>query len=188
MAENTLSIAGWVERARAANPEALAWLYQEYADRICSHAYRMLGSRQDAEDITQETFIRAFRSINQLRDEERLSAWLYSIASHLCLDHIRRRKLITWLPWSKEENEDREGAGDVAFEMGESDLVRRALKELPPKDRVCLALRTIEGFSCGEIAGMMSCTEAAVWNRLARARSKFAAAYDRMRREEAQQQ
>ncbi len=187
VADAAVSVAGWVEKARANNPEALSWLYEEYADRICSHAYRMLGTRQDAEDITQETFIRAFRSIGQLRDDERLSAWLYSIASHLCLDQLRRRKLITWLPWSKEDN-DREQAHDAAIDVGESDLVRQALKELPPKDRVCLALRSIEGFSCGEIAGMMNCTEAAVWNRLARARAKFATAYSRMRREEAQHQ
>ncbi|MCL4367628.1 MAG: RNA polymerase sigma factor [Actinobacteria bacterium] len=184
MSEATLSVAGWVEQARAQNPEAMAWLYQEYADRICSHAYRMLGSRQDAEDITQETFIRAFRSIGQLRDEERLSAWLYSIASHLCLDHLRRRKLITWLPWSGDDG-SQERADDSVVDVEETDLVRRSLQELPPKDRACLALRSIEGFSCSEIAEMMKCSEAAVWNRLARARAKFAAAYSNMQREEA---
>jgi RNA polymerase sigma-70 factor (ECF subfamily) len=143
----------------------------------------MLGSRQDAEDVTHETFVRAFRSLGQLRDVERLSSWLYSIASHLCLDQLRRRRLISWLPWPEAGSERRHSA-DPIEEMGESDLVRRTLRQLPSKDALCLALRGVEGFSCGEIADIMKCSEAAVWNRLARARAKFAATYDRLRREE----
>jgi RNA polymerase sigma-70 factor (ECF subfamily) len=173
-----------VEQARRNDPAAQAAIYEQFAARICSHAHRMLGTRQDAEDITQETFVRAFRSIGQLKDDEKLSSWLYSIASHLCLDHLRRRKLIAWLPWPDFETEHERGP-DTVDDLGANDLVRRALKELPPKDAVCLALRSIEGFSCGEIAEMLKCSEAAVWNRLARARSRFATVYRRMQAEEA---
>jgi RNA polymerase sigma-70 factor, ECF subfamily len=173
-----------VDRARANDCVAQAAIYEEFATRICSHAYRMVGSRQDAEDITQETFVRAFRSIGQLKDQDKLSSWLYSIASNLCLDHLRRRKLISWLPWPEHETE-RQESFDPITNIGENDLVRRALKELPHKDAVCLALRSIEGFSCGEIAEMLKCSEAAVWNRLARARAKFAVSYRRIQTEEA---
>ncbi len=186
MSEVAVPITEWVEKAQANNPEAQAWIYQEYAERICNHAYRMLGSKQDAEDITQETFVRAFRSIGQLRDEERLPSWLYSIASHLCLDHLRRRRLITWLPWAG-TNPGHDQQTDPTEDINESDIVQRAMQELPPKDRACLALRSIEDFSCAEIAHILSCSEAAVWNRLARARAKFAAAYARLQREEAGQ-
>ncbi len=169
------------EQAREGDTEGFSWLFDHFGGRILGHAYRLLGNRQDAEDVTQETFLRAFRSIGDLRDEARIGPWLFSIASHLCLDQLRRRRLLSWLPWLRDCDEPFDlPVEGPAGRVEEKDLVQKALAALPGKDAACLTLRTIEGFSCFEIAQIMGCSEAAVWNRLARARERFAREYDKL--------
>lgn len=182
--EATASLRASAELARAHRLEELSRLYEDFGDRIYAHVYRMLGNRQDAEDVTQETFLRALKSIEQLRQEDRLTSWLYSIASNLCIDHIRRRRRLWWLPLPARDGDLPETAGsDLPAVVENGDLVRRALRTLSPKDALCLVLRTAEGFSCTEIAAIMGCSESAVWSRLARARAAFSEAYERMARD-----
>jgi RNA polymerase sigma-70 factor, ECF subfamily len=172
------------ELTKVRRVEALSCLYKEFGDRIYAHAYRMLGNHHDAEDVAQETFLRALKSVDQLRQEERLTSWLYSIASNLCLDHLRRKRRLWWIPLPSDDAGEAEAAdGDVPSLVENGDLVRRALRALPAKDALCLVLRTSEGFSASEVAEIMECTESAVWSRLARARAAFSKAYDRMARD-----
>jgi len=171
------------ELTRGGAEDAFTWLFEHFGERIHAHAYRLLGNRQDAEDVTQETFLRAFRSIGELRDETRVGPWLFSIASHLCLDQLRRRKLLSWLPWRWETDEPFPSPDRGPAERAEEkDLIRQALAKLPPKDALCLTLRTVEGFSTFEVAQIIGCSEAAVWNRLARARERFVREYDKLNR------
>lgn len=184
MNEATASLAASAELTRVHRLEVLSQLYEEFSDRLYAHAYRMLGNHHDAEDVVQETFLRAFRSLGQLREEGKLTSWLYSIASNLCLDFIRRRRRLWWLPLSSGVSALPElDSPDVQSTVEDSHLVQAALRELPPKDALCLLLRTVEGFSCAEVAEIMGCSESAVWSRLARARAAFAEAYERISRD-----
>lgn len=183
MSEATASLSISAELVKVRRLEALEQLYEQFSDRIYAHAHRLLGNHHDAEDVTQETFLRAFRSVEQLRQEDRLTSWLYSIASNLCLDHLRRKRRLWWLPLPEREDVAVVTATDEISSVESNDLVHRALRALPPKDALCLVLRTAEGFSCSEVAEIMGCSESAIWSRLARARAAFAEAYERVSRD-----
>src|SRR3989441_9276585 len=77
---------------------ALSALYEQFRRPIHSYIYRLLGSQEDADDVTQEVFVRACISWNGLYERDKLSAWLYRIATNLCVDMLRGRKRISWWP------------------------------------------------------------------------------------------
>src|SRR5215471_10203485 len=82
---------------------AVTQLFDEFRPRIYSHSYRLLGNRQDAEDITQEVFVTAYLSWDGLYARDNLSAWLYRIATNLCIDLLRRRKHLSC--WANEHTD-----------------------------------------------------------------------------------
>src|SRR5205085_4707880 len=89
----------WIARARTGDTAAFEAIYQRYERRIYSFIYRMMGNAEDANDLTQDTFVKAYMALPRAQSEMNLSAWLHRIASNTCLDVLRRRKLIQWLPW-----------------------------------------------------------------------------------------
>ncbi|PZR94662.1 MAG: RNA polymerase subunit sigma-24 [Candidatus Chloroheliales bacterium] len=178
-----------LEQARAGDAAAFAVIYETYNLAIHNYAYRLLGNQEQADDITQEAFIKAYQGIGSLRNEAGLQAWLYRIASNLCLDVLRRRKVVSWLPLREEGNGDTPPHGvhldlaapsaDFAADLAEADAVHAVLAQLPPPLAACLVLRSVEGFSCDEIAEILKIPRGTVWSRLARARELFVAAYNR---------
>ncbi|MFQ5826149.1 MAG: RNA polymerase sigma factor [Dehalococcoidia bacterium] len=179
MGGDPLSLDRAVDRAKCGEATAFSAIYDEFSPRLHTYAYHLLGNRQDAEDVIQETFLKALQSLHQLRDSDRLESWLYAIASHRCLDLLRRRSRIWWIPLSRRPREIR--AEDHIEGTDEADLVQQALRRLPPKDAMCLSLRHTDGFSCSEIAEIMRTSPTAIWSRLSRARAKFIEAYDSLK-------
>jgi RNA polymerase sigma-70 factor (ECF subfamily) len=167
-----------IERARNGDEEAFVLIYERFSPQLYRYVYRLVGNQELADDITQETFLKAFQGIRSIAQDSNVSAWLYRIASNACFDILRRRKLITWMP-ILEENE-RSGeftSDDFAPQVVESQIVRRTLQEMPPALAVCLVLRSVEGFSCEEIAEILKIPKGTVFSRLARAREAFIQAY-----------
>lgn len=175
-----VSLGEALERARQGEAAAFALIYDCYSRAIHSYAYRLLGNQAQADDVTQETFLRAWQRLGQLRDDDRLESWLYAIASHLCTDALRRRKLLSWLPLGPRHEDLPDPAPEVAGTIAEHELVQRVLRELPSKYAIPLVLRHVAGFSCQEIAGVLGISVDNVWQRLSRAREMFAAAYGRL--------
>ncbi|HMA33388.1 MAG TPA: sigma-70 family RNA polymerase sigma factor [Chloroflexia bacterium] len=174
-----------IERARQGDADAFAAIYEYYSTAIHRYAYRMLGNPEQADDLTQETFIRAYQSLSRLDQDPNLSAWLYRIASNACLDALRRRQRITWLPMLDRSERDAEfTTDDFAPQVVEADVVRRVLAEMPAPLSMTLVLRSSEGFSCEEIAEIMNVPKGTVFSRLARAREQFTRLYARAGREE----
>jgi len=169
-----------LERARQGEAAAFALIYDRYSRAIHNYAFRVLGNQAQADDVTQETFLRAWQRLGQLRDDGRLESWLYAIASHLCTDALRRRKLLSWLPLHPRHEDLPDPAPEVAGALAEHELVQRVLRELSPKFAMPLVLRHVEGFSCQEIAEVLGISVDNVWQRLSRAREMFAAAYGRL--------
>jgi RNA polymerase sigma-70 factor (ECF subfamily) len=175
-----------LEQARAGDEAAFVALYEYYSPAIHRFAYRLLGSQEQADDITQDTFIRAYEHIGRLGDDANVSAWLYRIASNSCQDALRRRKRIAWVPMV--DDEDR---GDSEFttedfvpQLIEAHAIGRVLAEMPPNLATCLVLRSVEGFSCEEIAEIMNVPKGTIFSRLSRARELFTKIYTRVGREE----
>ncbi len=72
----------------------LAAIYREFSGQIHTYSFHLLGNQEDADDVTQEVFIRAYARLGQLREQASLRSWLYRIATNLCMDHLRRRSRV----------------------------------------------------------------------------------------------
>lgn len=167
-----------IERARAGDEGAFVTIYEHFSPQIHRYVYRLLGSQEQADEVTQETFLKAFQNIAGIAGDSNLGAWLYRIASNACFDILRRRKLITWMPILEESDKSSEfTAEDFSPQLIESHIVRRALAQMPPALSVCLVLRSVEGFSCEEIAEILKIPKGTVFSRLARAREAFISIY-----------
>ena len=172
-----------VERARNGDDEAFVLIYEHYSSQIHRYVFRLVNHQELADDITQETFLKAFQNIRKISDDSNISAWLYRIASNACFDILRRRKLITWMPMLDENDKSGEFTqDDFSPQVVESQVVRRTLGEMPPALAVCLVLRSVEGFSCEEIAEILKIPKGTVFSRLARAREAFVQTYSRVAR------
>lgn len=149
-------------------------IYEDYKTPIYNHIYHMVGNREQAYDLTQDTFLKAFKKLPEMDANLRLSAWLYKIASNTARDALRRRKLIAWLPWQDLDHEpaDVESA-DPQETVGTTELVRAALQRMPPHYRAALLLYTQAGFSYAEIAATLNIAESGVKMYLSRARHSF---------------
>lgn len=172
-----------IERARSGDEDAFVLIYEHFGSQIHRYVFRLVGNQELADDITQETFLRAFQSIQGIAEDSNVSAWLYRIASNAAFDALRRRKLITWMPILEESDKtDEFTSEDFAPQVIESHVVRRTLAEMPPALAVCLVLRSVEGFSCEEIAEILKIPKGTVFSRLARAREAFVEIYSRVAR------
>ena len=172
-----------IERARNGDHEAFVLIYEHFSAQIHRYVFRLVGNQELADDITQETFLKAFQSIRKISQDANVSAWLYRIASNACFDVLRRRKLITWMPMLEENDKSDEfTTDDFTPQVIESQIVRRTLAQMPPALAVCLVLRSVEGFSCEEIAEILKIPKGTVFSRLARAREAFIESYNSVAR------
>lgn len=164
----------WVEQARRGDRLAFSRLVAAYQGPVFNLAYRMLGNSIDAEDAAQETFLRMYTKLHTYQPERKLSSWVLSIASHYCIDRLRRRR-------GESLSLDEEAVAMVlpSRNPGPDELVQRAelrdevqrlLDRLPPAYRVPLVLRYWHDLSYAEIAEVMGLTVQAVKSRLHRAR------------------
>lgn len=187
------------EAASAVQAESLLTaVYLEYSVSIHSYAFRLLGNQEDADDITQEVFIRVHSRLEQLRDPSRLRPWLYRIATNLCMDQLRRRSrtrktfgLFVTIGSGEQDNDDsytREVAHPASTaaidQVAERDHITQALRRMPPKYSTCLVLHSAQGLSYREIAEIVGISPGAAAVRLGRARDLFGRYYEEMRGEE----
>ena len=160
---------------------AMEELVRRYRNKAFAVAYNFCsGQKQDAEDFTQEAFLRAFRNLKKFRGNSTFYTWFYRILVNVCLDGKRResrwRKLVTpWLPWKRAdrgEAENVEEPSETTKEMSDKQLfrdIRKAMEGLPEKQRVAFQLKVIEGMRIGEIAQVMGTAEGTVKSHLFRA-------------------
>ena len=164
-----------VLRARRGDRKAFSRLTEPYRRELIAYCYRLTGTLTEAEDMVQESFLRAFRALDTFEGRASLRAWLYRIAHNLCLNHIQRRPPL----WhSLDEVGDRERVPDVAMAGHERENVRLGfvalVQSLPPRQRAALVLRDVLGWSAEETARILETTVPAVKNALARARQTLA--------------
>jgi RNA polymerase sigma-70 factor (ECF subfamily) len=161
-------------------------VFVEYQDRIYNCVYRLMGNSEDAYDLTQETFLRAYAALPKIRGDLKIGPWLYRIATNLCMDQLRRRKLIRWEPLDNLLSvfQSRQAARDnperETLRQESRETVHRVLENLPPKYRACLVLREYQDMSCEEIAQVLGTTRSAVKSLLFRAREEFRVVHERL--------
>ena len=158
-------------------------LFGLHHHEIYSYLARMVRDDELAADLTQETFVKAYQALPRTAPDLNLSAWLHRIASNACMDVLRRRKLIRWLPW--ETFDTNPGAEPAASDDPEGEInqaetseeVQVILNKLSPKHRQALILKEFQGMSGDEIGEVMGLTRSAVKSLLFRAREEFRQIY-----------
>jgi RNA polymerase sigma-70 factor (ECF subfamily) len=168
----------WALRTLKGEQEAFAELVAAYQSPVYNLAFRMLGTATEAEDAAQETFLRAFDRLDTYDPGRKFSSWILAIASHYCVDRLRRRRGNTvsmeeikswrWLPDKRPRPED------LTLGNERDAKVRRLLLYLPPQYRLVITLRYWNELSYVEIAQVTKSTESAVKSRLHRARRMMA--------------
>lgn len=162
--------------ARKGNMLAFRQLVQRHEVQVKSTVIGMLGDTPEAEDVSQEVFIRFYKALGNFRDESALSTYLTRIAINLSLNEIKKRKRKnTWFNSLKKDS--------PAFELEDSsadpertemkDLLRKALQTLEPDFKAVVVLRLIDGYSVKETAEILNLPEGTVASRLARAQKKL---------------
>ena len=148
--------------------------FSEYVDGLYSYAVVLSRNRTEAEDLVQETCLRALRAMQRLRPESNIKSWLFTILRHVWLNQLRQS-------WTAGEGVDldphKNGAAKDAHatyvSTVEREQVCNAIQQLPLEFREIILLREYEEFSYEEIATLLNCPPATVMSRLARARSKL---------------
>lgn len=165
---------GLVERARAGDQAAFAQLFEQYHAPILNYLHRMVSDRALAEDLTQDTFIKAYNALPRTKPDLAFKAWLYRIATNTAISHLRRGKIIKWLPFlTDRETPDEHIEKSVTRKMD----ISEALSKLPQHYATALLLRHYQGLSLAETAQALDVTENAAKLRLFRARKAFAQVY-----------
>jgi RNA polymerase sigma-70 factor (ECF subfamily) len=169
----------WIERALTGDREAFGQLVRAYERPVYNLTYRMLGDPAEAEDAAQETFLRAFNKLATYQPERKFVNWLLSIASHHCIDRLRRKNRAPQLSldgpmppqWL---TSDAPRPEQVVDKKQRREQVRQVLETLPADYRAAVVLRYWYGLSYREIATTMDTTESAIKSRLHRARRMMA--------------
>ena len=172
----------WVARAKEGDAEAFAAIFQHYRPRIHSFCYRTMGDATDADDLTQETFLKAYNALHRTTADLALNAWLHRIAANACTDLLRRRRTARAQPWEEQRHDrpshhreddpesaliDAEGCGTIAA----------AMRQLSPRHYHALLLRTRDARSPAEIGETLALSGTAVKSLLFRARREFGKHY-----------
>jgi len=173
-----------VRRCLAGEADLFRLLVERYQRRAFWVAFNLVKSKEEALDVTQDAFVRAFRSLDRFDVERSFFTWFYRIITNLAIDRLRKRKVSR--SFSLDEVQPfLEGGENPALPLERREtraLVREVLDSLPPKFKTVMVLRDIEGISCKEIAPMIGATHATVRWRLHRARQVFREKWERLER------
>jgi RNA polymerase sigma-70 factor (ECF subfamily) len=171
-----VSDARLLEECRQGHKNSFGQLVQRYEKRLWKVVYRFVRDRELADDLTQETFLRAYERLDQFDPSRRFGPWLFRIGVNLTLDFLRKRKRRGWISMFSEMSVDHPIEPVTADVRDEEDIkqeVRQVLDEIPEKYRTVLILRDLENFSTTEISAILDRKEATVRWRLAEARQQF---------------
>lgn len=159
-------------------------MFRELRQPILNYLYRLLDDAAQAEEVSQDAFLKAYRALPDLPASANSRAWLYRIATNCAYDVLRRRKRFAWLPlWHRQANDGPEepepAAPDHIAPLEQHLDIQHALNRLPTDLRVPLLLYSHQGLTTAEIAEIMHISRSAVKMRLQRARALFHEHYSR---------
>ncbi|MDH7601385.1 MAG: sigma-70 family RNA polymerase sigma factor [Armatimonadota bacterium] len=163
-----------VARTKEGDVEAFAELVARHQASVYSVVSRMISSRDDTEDIVQEIFVRAFKSIGCFKQDSSFGTWIYRIAVNTAIKHMRGSKIRSAASIDDPDSGlsdtltdgESDRPGDAAEKAERSEAVRRAVQMLPEHHRAVVVLHYFENLSCAEIAEIMDCSVGTVWSRL----------------------
>jgi RNA polymerase sigma-70 factor (ECF subfamily) len=172
-----------VKKCLQGDSQAFEELAIKYQNKIYALSYRYMGNEEDAYDMAQEAFIKAYRSLRSFKGDSSFGTWMYRIATNVCLDELRRRKRRI-IPLSldeplatrdgdevEKEIADTSPTADIIYEQKElSQYIQQVLDEMKPDHKSTIILRDIMDLTYDEIAQVLNCSIGTVKSRLSRAR------------------
>jgi RNA polymerase sigma-70 factor (ECF subfamily) len=161
-----------ISRVLAGDRQAARALYELHVHRVYRVVFRLVGDAEQAEECTQDTFVKAFSQLDRFRGESSLSTWLHAIAVSMGLSALRRRKR-RYLREADLVEAESLTASDPGGEPDLRDRLRQAIDQLPEKLRVTVVLHDIEGFTHAEIAEMTGVPEGTCKTRLMGGRARL---------------
>jgi RNA polymerase sigma-70 factor (ECF subfamily) len=150
--------------------------------RIFVQIYRIVGNVADAQDLTQETFIKALQRQDQLKDELKAAHWLSRIATNTALDFLRRHGRVQHCELDAAPEMGGESPEQMVLRAEHNEYLSDGLRLLSPRERAALLLRDVEGLPAEEVAKRLDCSKATVRSHIANARTKFRRYMERRRR------
>jgi RNA polymerase sigma-70 factor, ECF subfamily len=162
-------------------------LFARHHGEIYAYLIRMLRDPELAADLTQDAFVKAYRAYDSLEKPENARAWLYQIAHRVALDHIRRQKIVRFLPWTGESRGAVPSAEHLVMESRLSGDLQRALAKIPERQRAALLLAELHDLTGLELAATLGVSHVAARALLTRARESLRQALASERAEEASQ-
>jgi RNA polymerase sigma-70 factor, ECF subfamily len=162
---------------------AFEQIIRRYETRVMTIAARFLGGRDEACDVAQEVFLRAFKYLHRLDQDKPIEPWLMRITVNVCRDAARRRQRVrnTFVDVETPETmDDSPGPFDGLARKEERQVLQKALLSLPEKERMAIVLRDVEGRSTAEVASILQSSETTVRSQVSRGRLKLKVAIDRL--------
>lgn len=172
-----------IEKVLGGDANAFEELVLKYEKTVYNLALRMVGDRDDAFDMTQEAFIKAYGSLSSFRGDSKFSVWIYRIATNVCLDFLRSKSRKQQVSLTVSDDDDEDAQLDIPDPSStpEQQLIKKismqsveeGLKTLPDKQRQILVMRELGGMSYAEIGAALSLEEGTVKSRIFRARKRL---------------
>lgn len=174
-----------IKRAASGDAAAFEQIMINSQQRVISLTWRILGNQEDARDATQEVFLRVYKYLDRYKPEQDFFGWLYRITVNVCRDIERkRRRTEDQLTASAAQSEFQdvgtsENQEDEAYLTQRREMIKRAIAELPEKERMSLVLRDLEGLTTEEVASIMNTRPATIRVQISSARAKIKRSCDR---------
>lgn len=178
-----------LERVRSGDRDAFRSLVERHQKRVYNLAYSLLKNREDAADVAQEAFVKAYRSLDGFKGDASFYTWIYRITNNLCIDFLRKAGPTAKIEYSEELSDDssaeaQAGVGVLSSRLGTNpqrsalrhelaEKMEEALAQLPEKHRAILVLREVDGLSYEELAQALEIPKGTVMSRLFHARTKM---------------
>ena len=160
--------------------QAFTELVGLYQDKLFYMAFRMLNNRQESEDVVQETFLRVYRNLDRFDETMKFSTWIYRIATNLCIDRLRKRKVVYSLDADSSEHEGLDGYSMIPSDnrTPETELlltdtqriIHQAIESLPPKYKTVMTLRYLQDMSLQEVSDVLDMPVTTIKTRVHRGR------------------
>lgn len=172
-----------IKKAAKGDPDAFESLMLQYQTPVYNLCFRIVGNAEDAADMTQETFLKAWKNLEGFHMESSLSTWLYRLANNCCLDLLRSKKRKPTISIVREDDEGEEMSFDpvdpspqpdeLLIKKEENQILQEALLSLDEQQRAILTLRVVNDMSYEDISQVLQIKEGTVKSRLARARENL---------------
>lgn len=172
-----------IKKAAKGDPDAFESLMIQYQTPVYNLCFRIVGNPEDAADMTQETFLKAWRSLENFHMDSSLSTWLYRLANNCCLDLLRSKKRKPTISIVREDEDGEELSFDpedpspqpeeLLIRKEENQILQEALQTLDEQQRAILTLRVVNDMSYEDISRVLQIKEGTVKSRLARARENL---------------